>query len=194
MNMDFEFYNCHLKGKKVSAGESEFVSKKMVLRKILEDDYHNKSFHLVNPLNNTRYIHFYAKEPWEGLYLFEVVNTETRSSLFVLFDTRIFPNFILVEKNPEDPAESLEVAMVVDSSLSLAAQKYGWEASLEVNKLNMIQHVPEFISAMQYMENIQHSTYSINLILNQPQVSQKVLIENNYHGDIDTFNYYQTHQ
>lgn len=181
---DFEFYNCHFKGKKVSAEETEFVSKKMVMEKILEDDYHNKSFILVNPMNNTHYTHFYAKEPWEGLYLFDVVNTETRSSLFVLFDTRLYPNFILVEKNPEDADESLEVAMVVEYSLLLAAQKYGWEAHLEENKLNVIRYVDKFEEVVDYVKNIKHSSHHINLILNQPQVSQQVFIENNFKGNV----------
>lgn len=66
---DFVFYNCHFKGMKVRDGETEFVGKKMVMEKILEDDRQGKRFHLVNPLNNTRYIHFYAKEPWEDIYL-----------------------------------------------------------------------------------------------------------------------------
>ena len=80
-----------------------------------------------------------------------------------------------MEKNHENPDETLEVAMVIEYSLMMAAQKYGWEASLVVNKLNMIQHVPEFISAMRYMDNIEHSTYNVNLILNQPQVSQLIM-------------------
>jgi len=181
---DFEFYNCHLKGERVSDGETEFVSKKMVIEKILEDDRHGKRFHLVNPLNNTRYIHFYAKEPLEGIYLLDVVNTETRSSLFVLFDTRLYPNFILVEKNPEDPDESLEVAVVVDYSLFLAAQKYGWEAHLEENHLNVIRYVDKFEDVMGYVKNIKHSSHHINLILNQPQVSQQVFIENNFKGNV----------
>ena len=175
MNLDLEFYNTRYKGQEVRDGETEFVSKRKVLKKILTDDYLNKSFKLVNPFNNTHYIHFFAKEPWEGLYLFEVVNTTNRSSLFVLFDTRTPENFVLVEKNHENPDETLEVAMVIEYSLMMAAQKYGWEASLVVNKLNMIQHVPEFISAMRYMDNIEHSTYNVNLILNQPQVSQLIM-------------------
>jgi hypothetical protein len=177
---DFVFHNCHFKGKKVSDGETEFVSKRMVLEKILEDDRHGKRFHLVNPLNNTRYIHFYAKEPWEDIYLLEVVNTETRSSLFVLFDTRLYPNFMLVEKNPEDPEESLEVAMVVEYSLFLAAQKYGWEPQLEENHLNEIRYVDRFEDVMNYVKNIKHSSNSINLILNQPQVSQLIMEYNNH--------------
>lgn len=181
---DFEFYNCHFKGKRVSDEETEFVSKKMVVEKILEDDRHGKRFHLVNPLNNTRYIHFYAKEPWEGIYLLDVVNTETRSSLFVLFDTRLYPNFILVEKNPEDPSESLEVAMVVDSSLSLAAQKYGWEAHLEENHLNEIRYADKFEDVLGYVKNIKHSSHSINLILNQPQVSQLIMDNHGFISNI----------
>lgn len=191
MNLDFEFFNTCFKGQEVRDGETEFVSKKNVLKKILDDDHLNKSFKLVNPFNNTHYIHFYAKEPWKGLYLFEVVNTTNRSSLFVLFDTRTPEKFVLVEKNHENPDETLEVAMVIEYSLMLAAQKYGWETSLVVNKLNMIQHVPEFISAMRYIDNIEHSYCCTNLTLNQTQVSQQVFIENNFHGDIDTFNNYQ---
>lgn len=181
MNIDFEFYNCHFKGQKVSVGESEFVGKKMVLKRILEADRLDGSFHLVNPLNNTHYIHFYAKDPWDGLYLLDVVNTSTRSSLFVLFDTRIFPNFILVEKNLQNPEESLEVAMVVEYSLFLAARKYGWEARLMENNLNEIRYVDKFISAMEYVENIEHSASRLSLIFHQPQVSQLIM---DNHGSI----------
>lgn len=177
----FEFYNFHFIGKKVSDGETEFVREKMVLKRILEDDRQGKKFHLVNPLNNTRYIHYYVKEPWKGIYLLDVVNTETRSSLFVLFDTRLYPNFMLVEKNPENPEESLEVALVVDYSLYLAAQKYGWKPQMEENHLNEIRYVDKFEDVMGYVKNIKHSSNSINLILNQPQVSQLIM---DNHGSI----------
>ena len=73
MNLDFEFYNTRYKGQEVREGETEFVSQRKVLKKILADDHLNKSFKLVNPFNNTHYIHFYAKQPLGGLYLFEVV-------------------------------------------------------------------------------------------------------------------------
>lgn len=177
---DFFFYNCSLKGMQLGDGETGVIADKEVLQRIFDADFRYHNLKLVNPVSNTHYYHEFVKDPKDGLYLLNIVNTLTRSSFHVLIDTRIFPNFVLVEKDPLRMEESIEVALMMEYTLKMAAPKYKWEAQLVVNHLNEIRYMNEFWTAMIYADNIYI-----------PQLLQEIHIENNFHGNIDNFNSYQ---
>lgn len=177
---NFFFYNCSLRGMQLGEGETGVIADKEVLQRIFDADFRDHSLNLVDPMSNTHYYHEFVKVPKDGLYLLNVVNPLTRSSFRVLIDTRIFPNFVLVEKDPLRMEESIEVALVMEYSLKLAAAKYKWEAQLVVNQVNEIRYMNEFWTAMIYADNVYI-----------PQLLQEIHIENNFHGNIDNYNNYQ---
>ena len=186
---DFIFYNCFLKGQQLCDGETGFLAATEVVQAICDADFRNHSLDLFNPKTNMHYYHEFVKDPKDGLNLIRVVNPKNRSCLDVLFDTRISPNFILVEKNHQNPRESYEVAKVMQYSINQASNTFGWESELRKNHLNEIRYLDYFWSAMDYMGEIPPSLKQI--FMAQNQITQQVLIENNFHGDIETFNNYQ---
>ena len=74
-------------------------------------------------------------------------------ALDVLIDTRLFPSFVLVEKNNDRLQMSEDVVKAVERSLNHAANKFGWQAKLKENQLNVVQHLDLFYSAMAYVKD-----------------------------------------
>ena len=177
---NFIIFQLILKGKELSDGEHGVIADKEVLPRIFDADFQNHGLDLVNPKSHIHFYHEFVKTPKDGLYLINVFNPKDRSSIEVLIDTRIFPNFVSVEDSPHNRKATREVCQIMDYSLSLAAATFNWEAVLKRNRLDRVQHQDEFWSAMVYADNIIY-----------PPHIQKILIENNFHGDIDTFNNFQ---
>lgn len=182
--MDFIFFNCFLEGHQLREGEHGVLAATEVVRSIFTADFRDHSLQLIHPVTGQQYYHEFVKEPLDGLFLIKVVNPQNRSCLEVLIDTRIYPNFICIEKNALNPKESMEVAMVLRYSLNLATEVYGWSATLKNNRLNEIRYVYYFWTAMDYADNLPVSYELMVLVLKKPQLVQQFLIENKFEGNI----------
>ena len=180
LKKNYIVYQLVLKGKELSDGETGVIADKEVLQRIFDADFQNHGLDLVNPKSHIHFYHKFVKTPRDGLYLINVFNPSDRSSTEVLIDTRIFPNFVSVEDNPNNRKATREVFQIMDYSLSLAVATFKWEAVLKKVRLVRVQYQDEFWSAMVYADNIIY-----------PPFFQKILVENNFHGDIDNFNNYQ---
>lgn len=152
MNKEFYFYNCCLEGRQLRLGETGLLAAKEVVQAICDADFRNNGSYLKDPKANAGYYHEYAKHPKGGLYLMRAVKADNNASLDVLIDTRLFPNFVLIEKNDAMPQMSMEVTKAVERSLNQAADKYGWKATLKENQLNVVHDVDLFYSAMAYVK------------------------------------------
>ncbi len=153
MYKDFYFFNCCLEGRQLELGETGFLAAKEVVRAICDADFRNNGSYLKDPSTNASYYHEYAKKPKDGLYLMRAVKAEDGTCLDVLIDTRLFPSFVLVEKNNDRLQMSEDVVKAVERSLNHAANKFGWQAKLKENQLNVVQHLDLFYSAMAYVKD-----------------------------------------
>ena len=153
MNKEFFFYNCCLEGRQLELGETGFLAAKEVVRAICDTDFRNNGLYLKDPSVNASYHHEFAKRPKDGLYLMRALKANNDTSLDVLIDTRLFPSFVLIEKNNNKLQMSMELTKVVERSLNHAANKYGWLAKLKENQLNVVHDVDLFYSAMAYMKD-----------------------------------------
>lgn len=153
MNKEFFFYNCCLEGRQLELGETGFLAAKEVVRAICDTDFRNNGLYLKDPCINASYHHEFAKRPKDGLYLMRALKANNDTSLDVLIDTRLFPSFVLIEKNNNKLQMSMELTKVVERSLNHAANKYGWLAKLKENQLNVVHDVDLFYSAMAYMKD-----------------------------------------
>ena len=150
MDKEFYFYNCCLEGRQLSFGESGYLAAKEVVHTICDSDFQHHNIDMYNPKNKTNYFHEYVKEPQDGLYLMKVARGIKEPSLQVLFDTRLSPDFVMIEKVEGRHEEGREVARVIEDWINKAANQYGWEAKLRQNPLTDIHHIDLFFSAMSY--------------------------------------------
>lgn len=178
---NFNIFQLILKGEELSDGEHGVIADKEVLQRIFDADFQNHGLDLVNPKSHIHFYHEFVKTPKDGLYLINVFNPKDRSSLEVLIDTRIFPNFVSIEDNPQNPKATREVFQIMDYSLSLAVGQFKWESVLKRSRMDKVQYLDEFWSAMVYADNIIYPEHQFNLTLNQPQVSQLIM---DNHGSI----------
>lgn len=153
MDKEFFFYNCCLEGRQLELGETGFLAAKEVVRAICDADFRNNGSYLKDPCVDACYYHEFAKRPKDGLYLMRAIKADDDTSLDVLIDTRLFPSFVLIEKNNDMLQMSKEVTKVVERSLNHAANKYGWQAKLKENQLNVVHDVALFYSAMEYVKD-----------------------------------------
>lgn len=152
MNKEFFFYNCQLEGRQLCLDETEMLPAKIVLRSICDADYQENGIFLKDLTAESGFLLRYAKPPKDGLFLMNATKTGGYSSLYVLIDTRLSPNFILIEKKVGLMQEYKELLKVLESSICEAVYKHGWLSKLVKNDLNVIKEVEFFFSAMKYIE------------------------------------------
>ena len=153
MKKEYYFYNCCLEGRQLRLGESGFLAAKEVVQAICDADFRNNGSYLKDPNAQADYYHEYIKRPKDGLYLMRAVKIANHASLDILIDTRLFPNFVLIEKNNNMPQMHIEVMKAFERWLNHAANQYGWIATLKENQLNVIHDVDLFKSAMAFAED-----------------------------------------
>ena len=149
---NFLFYNCCMEYQQLTTGDEGYLAGSEVLQTICDVDFQENGLYLHNP--KTDYYHKYAKPPKDGMYLMKVARPAALTNIHVFIDTRLFPNFIWIEKIDGRLEECLEVGRVVESSLDQMARKYGWRAKLEENQLNEVHDPGLFFSAWAYINNI----------------------------------------
>lgn len=152
MKKEFYFYNCKLVERQLRLGVSGLLPAKEVVRAICDADFQDNNLLLNGPKTNTNYYHEFAKRPKKGLYLIKAKKTTDHSFLDILIDTRLFPNFILIEKHDDRLQSSNELVCALEESINQAAEKYGWHVELIENDLNVIRDIDLFISAMAYVD------------------------------------------
>lgn len=175
MEPTYLVFNCRLEGRQLREGEQGLLAAREVVQAICDADFRDHSLDLVNPMTNKRYHHEYVKPPENKLYLMRVVNPENRLSLDVVVDTRMYPNYILIEKDQHRAKDSYVLAKIMQHSLDKAAEAYGWNLKMKKNSLNEI-YSSSILSAMAFANNL------------PSEESQQVLIENNFHGEINNIN------
>ena len=145
MERTFLVFSCHLEGRQLREGEHGLLADKEVVQAICDADFRDHSLDLVNPNN--------------------------RSSLDVLIDTRMYPNYILIEKDQHRAKDSYKLAKIIQLSFNKAAESYGWNLKMKKSCLNEI-YAASIFSAMAYADSLPSC------------VSQNVMIENNFQGNI----------
>ena len=152
MKKEFYFYNCQLTGRQLRLDETGMFPAEIVVRSICDADYQENGIFLKNLTAESGFHLRYAKPPKDGLFLMNARKTGGHSSLYVLIDTRLSPNFILIEKKMDMMQEYIELLKVLESSIGKAVYKHGWLSKLVKNDLNVIKEVEFFFSAMKYIE------------------------------------------
>ena len=169
MERTYLVYNCYLEGRQLREGEHGLLAAREVVQAICDADFQDHNLALINPVNNMMYHHEYVKQPKGKLYLMRVVNPDDRSSLDVLIDTSIYPNYILIEKDQHRPKDSLTLEKIMRHSLDKAAEAYGWSVKMKKSSLNEI-YPRSILCAMAYADNLPISYESVDLTFNQYQV------------------------
>lgn len=148
---EYFFYNCMLERLQFCDGEDGYLAETEVLRDIFYSDFRKNCLVLDNP--ETDYYHVYAKPPENGKFLIRVAKPACESTIDVVIDTRLFPNFVMIEKINGMLEECLDVKRAVEKSLNKAAGKYGLSLKLKKNQLNVVHHIDHFITIMEYAGN-----------------------------------------
>ena len=182
MAKKYFFYNCCLEWQQLRTGEDGCLAASEVLQKICYADFQRQGQILKNP--KTDYCHKYAKPPQDGMFLMKVAKPASQTNIEVFIDTRLFPNFIWIEKIEGRLEECLEVGKELEYLLNQAAYKYGWGAKLVENQLNEVHDAELFVSALAFL-NINFVFPSLGYLNYQDSSgNQFVGTQNNYYyGD-----------
>lgn len=118
------------------------------------------------------------------MFLMKVAKPASQTNIEVFIDTRLFPNFIWIEKIEGRLEECLEVGKELEYLLNQAAYKYGWCAKLVENQLNEVHDAELFVSALAFL-NINFVFPSLGYLNHQDSSgNQFVGTQNNYYyGD-----------
>ena len=93
----------------------------------------------------------FAKTPREGMYMLRAVKRTDMTTLDILIDTRLYPCFVVIEKNTDWQEETAEVIVTLEQMINEEAAQYNWHVNLLEYRSNKAQHLDEFISALNYM-------------------------------------------
>jgi hypothetical protein len=179
------FYNCMLEWQQARDGVDGCLAASEVVQTIFDADFRENGLILQNP--KTDYYHKYPKPPQDGMFLIKVAKPASEMTIDVVVDTRLYPNFVMIEKIDSMLEQCCDVKRAVEFSLNKAAGKFGWSAKLKENQLNVVHDFYKFVTAMEYAGNtdmVRRMYKGQTIIINSPgnQITQT---ENNYYGTVN---------
>lgn len=148
---EFVYFSCLLE-RQLGERENADLSKKEVLREILNANFRKNSLDLIDAESCAIFGSKYAKAPKDGMFLFKVARRWDGCSLLLFFDTRTTPNYVWVEKVTDDDEDVIykQITRAVVNALSKSALMRGWTARVQKFVPGDLKDVHLFLSACDY--------------------------------------------
>ena len=151
MNKDFNFYRCYLEKEQAVDGEPGLLAATEVVRAVCDAGFQSNGFYMRCYPSSPHCYYKFAKTPREGMYMLRAVKRTDMTTLDILIDTRLYPCFVMIEKNTDWQEETAEVIVTLEQMINEEAAQYNWHVNLLEYRSNKAQHLDEFISALNYM-------------------------------------------
>ena len=182
MDKDFMFYRGYLERGQASEKEPCLLAATEVVQAVCDAGFQNNGY-IMRCFSSSPHCYYkYAKTPEGGLYMLRAVKKADMTTLDILIDTRLYPCFVMIEKNSDWQEEAGEVVNTLGKVISDGADQYNWHINLREYKANTTQQLDKFFSALSYMygpdkESVEQKT--------NVQIGQLILKVdgNNYYND-----------
>ena len=151
----FNYFSCLLEARQLREGETESLPAKEVLYKVLDANFQNVSFEIVDEESNVVFDYVYAKPPKEGMFLLKVTRRVDGLSVLVYIDTRTTPNYLWVERLEREDMNVVtkQVVNAIKNALTQNTLKYGWEVEVTKYFPGDPNDVDLFPSALKYVDD-----------------------------------------
>lgn len=185
MSKNYIFYRCHLDRGMASDGEPGLFAAKEVVRAVCDADFQRNEFNMRSHPSSPHCYYKYAKPPLDGLYMLWAERKSDMTTLDILIDTRLYPCFVMIEKNAEWKEETNEVVGTLERMINDGAAQYNWHTELREYQAQYVQHVDLFVTAMAYLGEITDMTENHHGHIQIGQIGHLILKMNgnNYYND-----------
>lgn len=174
MNKDFIFYRCYPERVQTGVGEPGLLAATEVVQAVCNAGFQRNGFKMKSDLSSPHCYYKFAKTPKDGMFMLRAVKKSDMTTLDILIDTRLYPSFVMIEKNTDWQKDTNEVKKTLEKVISNCAEQFNWRVNLREHHTNATQYLKEFISALTYMNDsedvseVHHShvqTMDLNLVL-----------------------------
>ena len=153
MDKNFVFYRCFLERGMASKGEPGLLAATEVVQAVCNADFQKNGLSMKCYPSSPHCYYKYAKTPKEGMYMLRAVKKTDMTTLDILIDTRLYPCFVMIEKNKDWLEETEEVKDTLEQVINDDADKFNWHVNLKEYKTDTTQNLEEFISALSYIKD-----------------------------------------
>lgn len=185
MDKNFIFYRCYLERGIAGDGEPGLLAATEVVQAVCDAGFQRNGLLMKCYPSSPHCYYKYAKTPKEGMYMLRAVKKTDMTTLDILIDTRLYPSFVMIEKQPGWQEEAAEVKDTLESVINNDADKFNWHVTMREHTTNTTQNLDEFVSALSYMkdQDDEHEKHRSNF-----QIGQLILKVNgnNYYNN-DTY-------
>ena len=185
MDKDYLFYRGYLDRIQAVDGEPGLLAATEVVQAVCDAGFQRNGFSMKSYPSSPHYYYKFAKPPKEGMFLLRAVKKTDMTTQDILIDTRLYPCFVMIEKQADwqdEPEE--EVVETVELRINIGAKMFNWHINLQEHRTNKAQHLKEFMSAMSYMEDIEDIYEKHNSTVQIGQLILKVNGNNYYNDDM----------
>lgn len=148
---NFDFYRCYLEKEQAVDGEPGLLAATEVVQAVCDADFQRYGSYMRSHPSSPHCYYKYAKTPRDGMFMLRAVKKADYTTLDILIDTRLYPHFVMIEKNADWQEETAEVVATLEQMINEGADQYHWHVNLREYRSNKAQHLKEFISALHYM-------------------------------------------
>lgn len=181
-NKNYCFYRCQLEKGMASEGKPRMLAATEVVQAVCSAGFRENGFLIKDYPSIPHYYFKFAKTPKEGMFKLRAVKKTDLTTLDILIDTRIFPHLIMMEQHQDWKEETAEVSSALEHIMNNAAEKQKWRIHLKEHRPGSTQNLPEFLSALDYMEDDEDM---IEKHGNHIQIGQLIKVNGNYYyGDM----------
>ena len=155
MDKNYSFYRGILNRKQAVDGEPGLLAATEVVQAVCDAGFQRNGFSMKSYPSSPHYYYKFAKPPKEGMFLLRAVKKTDMTTQDILIDTRIYPCFVMIEKQADWQDEPEEVVDTVELRINIGAEIFNWHINLQEHRTNKTQHLKEFMSALSYLEDIE---------------------------------------
>ena len=185
MDKNYSFYRGILNRIQAVDGEPGLLAATEVVQAVCDAGFQRNGFSMKSYPSSPHYYYKFAKPPKEGMFLLRAVKKTDMTTQDILIDTRIYPCFVMIEKQADWQDEPEEVVDTVELRINIGAEIFNWHINLQEHRTNKTQHLKEFMSALSYMEDIEDMHEKHNSTVQIGQLILKVNGNNYYHGNTE---------
>ena len=181
MEKNYIFYRCYLERGIAGDGEPGLLAATEVVQAVCDAGFQRNGLSMKCYPSSPHCYYKYAKTPKEGMYMLRAVKKTDMTTLDILIDTRLYPCFVMIEKNKDWQEETKEVRDTLEQVINDDADQYNWHVNLKEYKADATQNLEEFISALSYIKEKEDKHEKHNNHFQIGQLILKVNGDNYYH-------------
>ena len=185
MDKDYSFYRGILNRIQTVDGEPGLLAATEVVQAVCDAGFQRNGFSMKSYPSSPHYYYKFAKPPKEGMFLLRAVKKTDMTTQDILIDTRIYPCFVMIEKQSDWQDEPEEVVDTVELRINIGAEIFNWHINLQEHRTNKTQHLKEFMSALSYLEDKEDMHEKHNSCFQIGQLILKVNGNNYYNGNTE---------